>query len=64
MNHLGGEWRPLELATADRRGRFLLRHRFGPGADAFTVPMRVVVPRERGWPFRPVVAEHFNPKVG
>ncbi|MGE3138027.1 MAG: hypothetical protein AB7I08_01180 [Thermoleophilia bacterium] len=61
---LGGLWRPLELATTDRRGRFSLRYRFSAGTDAFTVPMRVVVPRERGWPFLPVVATRFNLRVG
>ena len=61
---LGGVWRPLELATADRRGRFSLSYRFSPGTDAFTVPMRLVVPRERGWSFLPAVARRFEVAVG
>ncbi len=60
---LGGVWRPLELTTADRRGRFALSYRFSPGTDAFTVPLRVVVPRDRGWPFLPVVAKRFSVTV-
>ncbi|MGE3138918.1 MAG: hypothetical protein AB7O53_05580 [Thermoleophilia bacterium] len=60
---LGGVWRPLELATSDRRGRFALRYRFSPATDAFTVPLRVVVPRDRGWPFLPVVAKRFSVTV-
>ena len=61
---LRGKWLPLQLATADRRGRFSLRYRFSPGTAAFTVPLRVVVPRERGWAFLPVVARRFNVPVG
>ena len=60
---LSGVWRPLELATTDRRGRFSLPYRFSPGAGAFTVPIRVVVPRERGWPFLPIVAARFDVRV-
>ncbi len=60
---LGGVWRPLELATSDRRGRFALRYRFSPATAAFTVPLRVVVPRDRGWPFLPVVAKRFSVTV-
>lgn len=56
-------WRPLELGTADRRGRFSVRYRFSPGTDAFTVPMRIVVPREKGWPFLPIVAARFDVRV-
>jgi hypothetical protein len=61
---LRGQWLPLRLATADRRGRFSLRHRFSAGTATFTVPMRIVVPRERGWAFLPVVARRFNVAVG
>ena len=61
---LRGTWRPLALATADRRGRFVLRYRFSAGASAFTIPLRVVVPRERGWRYLPVVARRFVVHVG
>ncbi len=61
---LRGKWLPLQLATADRRGVFSLRYRFSPGTAPFTIPMRVVVPRERGWAFLPVVARRFNVAVG
>jgi hypothetical protein len=61
---LRGQWLPLQLATADRLGRFSLRYRFSRFPAAFTVPMRVVVPRERGWQFLPVVARRFNVAVG
>ena len=60
----GEAWRPLALATADRRGRFSLRYRFSPGAGSFTIPLRVVVPREKGWPFLPVVAARVRVRVG
>lgn len=56
---LRGQWQPLRLTTADRRGRFVLRYRFSPGTSPFTVPMRIVVPREKGWRFLPVVARRF-----
>jgi len=61
---LRGRWLPLQLATADRRGRFILRYRFSPGTSAFSVPMRIVVPRERGWRYLPVVARRFVVHVG
>ncbi len=61
---LRGKWLPLQLATADRRGVFSLRYRFSPGTAPFTIPMRVVVPRERGWTFLPVVARRFDVAVG
>ncbi len=57
-------WRPLALATADRRGRYVLSYRFSAGAGAFTIPLRVVVPREKGWPFLPVVAKRLEVRVG
>ncbi|MGE3795464.1 MAG: hypothetical protein AB7I38_16275 [Dehalococcoidia bacterium] len=60
----GRTWRPLALATADRRGRFALRHRFSSSPGAFTVPLRVVVPREKGSHFLPVVARRFSVRVG
>ena len=60
----GDVWRPLALATADRRGRYALRYRFSAGAGAFTIPLRVVVPREKGWPFLPVVAQRLEVHVG
>jgi hypothetical protein len=60
----GRTWRPLALATADRRGRFTLRYRFSSEPGRFTVPVRVVVPREKGSPFLPVVAKRFSVRVG
>ncbi len=60
----GQTWRPLALSTADRRGRFTLRYRFSSVPGPFMVPMRVVVPREKGSPFLPVVAKRFNMRVG
>ncbi len=60
----GETWRPLALTTADRRGRFTLRYRFSSAPGAFTVPVRVVVPREKGSPFLPVVSRRFVVRVG
>jgi hypothetical protein len=60
----GQAWRPLALTTADRRGRFTLRYRFSSTPGAFTVPVRVVVPREKGSPFLPVVARRLAIRVG
>ena len=60
---LRGRWLPLQLATADRRGRFALRYRLAPGGAGFTVPMRVVVPREKGGRFLPIVARRFTLRV-
>ena len=60
----GATWRPLALATADRRGHFVLAYRFSADAGAFTIPLRVVVPRERGWPLLPVVATRVDVRVG
>jgi hypothetical protein len=60
----GRAWRPLALTTANRSGRFELRYRFSPNASGFTVPMRVVVPRERGWQWLPAVASRLNVRVG
>lgn len=57
---LGGTWRPLQLATADRFGRFKLSYRFPAAVGGYTVPLRIVVPREKGWPFLPVIARRFN----
>lgn len=60
----GRTWRPLVLTTADRRGRFTLRYRFSSAPGRFTVPVRVVVPREKGSPYLPVVARRFIVRVG
>lgn len=60
---LRGRWLPLLLATADRRGRFSLRYRFARDAGSFSVPMRLVVPREKGGRFLPVVARRFRVEV-
>lgn len=60
----GRSWRPLALATADRLGRFALRYRFSSSPGAFTIPLRVVVPREKGWPFLPIVANRLSVRVG
>ena len=59
----GGSWRPLVLATADRRGRYVLSYRFSAGVGSFTIPLRVVIPREKGWPFLPVVARRVSVRV-
>lgn len=61
---LRGRWLPLQLATADRRGRFSLRYRFAPDVGSFTVPMRLVVPREKGGRFLPIVARRMKVRVG
>lgn len=61
---LRGRWLPLELATADRRGRFALRYRLAPSGSQFRVVMRVVVPREKGGRFLPLVARRFRVSVG
>ncbi|MGE4178072.1 MAG: hypothetical protein AB7G65_19785 [Thermoleophilia bacterium] len=55
----GGEWRPLATSRSDRRGRFALAYRFTPAGGGYSVRLRVVVPRERGWRFAPVVASRF-----
>lgn len=58
-----GTWRPLALATADRRGHYDLAYRFSARAGSFTIPLRVVVPREKAWPFLPVVAKRLEVRV-
>lgn len=60
---LRGRWFPLQLATADRRGRFTLRYRLAPSGSPFRVDVRVVVPREKGGRFLPVVARRFQLRV-
>ncbi len=42
----------------------MLRYLFSSAPGRFTVPVRVVVPREKGSPFLPVVAERFSVRVG
>lgn len=58
------EWRPLVESRTDRRGRFALRYRFNPVGGGYSVRLRVVVPREHGWRFAPVVAKRFRVSVG
>jgi hypothetical protein len=60
---LRGSWRPVVQARANRRGNYTLRYRFVSAAGSYEVPMRVVVPRERGWPYAPVVARRFTVAV-
>ncbi len=60
----GTEWRPLASTRADRRGKFALRYRVSAAGGSYAVRMRVVVPREKGWPFSPVVANRFRVDVG
>ena len=60
---LRGRWLPLQLATADRRGRFTVRYRLSPSGSPFRVRMRVVIPREKGGRFLPLVARRFEVRV-
>ncbi len=48
-----GVWRPVLNARARRDGRFRLAWRFG--VRDLTIPMRVRVPVERGWPLQPAL---------
>ena len=59
----GDEWRPLMTTRTDRRGRFVLGYRFNPAGGGYSVRLRVVVPREQGWRFAPVVARRFSVSV-
>ncbi|MGE3232769.1 MAG: hypothetical protein AB7O78_03455 [Thermoleophilia bacterium] len=59
----GAEWRPLVTTRADRRGKFALRYRVSAAGGGYSVRMRVVVPREKGWPFSPVVAARFRTSI-
>ena len=60
---LRGRWRPLVQARANRRGLYTLRYRFVATQGSYEVPMRVIVPRERGWPYAPVIARRFTVAV-
>jgi hypothetical protein len=46
-------WRPVLNARVARDGRFALSWRFG--VRNLTIPMRVRVPIERGWPLGPAL---------
>ena len=48
LDPLRGSWRPVVDAQASADGRFHLSWRFGAGG--FSVPVRVAVPDELGWP--------------
>lgn len=47
-----GTWRPVVNATVGPDGRFAIPWRFG--VRGLTIPMRVSVPGELGWPLTPV----------
>ncbi len=51
LDPLRGRWRPVVNGRSRTDGRFSLRWRFG--VSGLTIPMRVRVPAERGWPLRP-----------
>jgi Bacterial Ig domain len=54
LDPLRREWRPVLNGYAGADGRYRFSWRFGvPG---FSIPMRVSVPAELGWPFAPVVS--------
>lgn len=54
LDPLRREWRPVLNGYADARGRYRFSWRFGvPG---FSIPMRVNVPPELGWPFEPALS--------
>lgn len=54
MDPLRREWRPVLNGYADSAGRYRFSWRFGvPG---FSIPMRVSVPSELGWPFEPALS--------
>ena len=54
MDPLRREWRPVVNRYADAAGRYRFSWRFGvPG---FSIPMRVSVPSELGWPFEPALS--------
>jgi hypothetical protein len=48
-------WRPVLNARVRRDGRFRLAWRFG--VRDLTIPMRVRVPVERGWPLQPAITK-------
>jgi hypothetical protein len=59
----GDAWRPLDQVRADRTGRFRLSFRLSSLAGGYSIRMRVVVPREKGWTYAPVVAKRFRVAV-
>ncbi len=56
---LRGRWSARAQTTTDNTGHFVLRYKFVLGGG-YTVPMRVVTPRERGWPFVPAQSHRFD----
>ncbi len=50
----GRQWRPVANVTANASGNFEVRYRFHRGGG-YSVPMRLVVPGERGWPFAAII---------
>ena len=50
----GRQWRPIANVTADASGAFEVRYQFHRGGG-YSVPVRLVVPGERGWPFQPII---------
>jgi hypothetical protein len=54
-------WRPVLNARARRDGTFTLTWRFG--VRGLTIPMRVRVPVERGWPLERVITRPIRIKI-
>jgi hypothetical protein len=54
-------WRPVVNGRVARDGRFTFTWRFG--VKNLTVPMRVRVPIERGWPLEPGLTAAIPIKV-
>lgn len=52
LDPLRGTWRPVVNAAVGPDGRFAIPWRFG--VRGLTIPMRVTVPGELGWPLTPV----------
>jgi hypothetical protein len=56
---LRGRWTSRAQTTSDETGHFVLRYKFVLGGG-YTVPMRIVTPRERGWDFAPAQSHRFD----
>jgi hypothetical protein len=56
-------WRPVADARTGSRGRFSFRYLFRR-SGGYTVTLRVVVPQERGWPYRSAVTKPQAVRVG
>ncbi len=59
----GDEWRPLVVTRADRRGRFVLRYRFSSAGGGYSVRLRILVPREKGWRFAPIATRRLRVEI-